>query len=323
MCARGAPKLKPGQEIKVLSWNVQYMAGKNYVFYYDRLDNQGPDERPSTADIEATLDGVARIIAAEKPDIVLLQEIDESASRTDGKDQLQPLLTRLPPGLYPCHADTFYWRAAFVPHPRIMGSVGMKLSTLSRFEISSAARLALPMLRQDPATDMFYLQRAILSADLPVEGKDQPYVVFNTHLDAFAQGTNTMELQIASVQSALRDAQGRAHAWLIGGDFNLLATDASYERLGTTEKAYFNPKTELAPLVQQHRSIPSASSIPGPDHARWFTHFPNDPRIGKLDRTIDYIFVPKDTPVLEERVLHGPATRLSDHMPLITTIRLP
>ena len=40
------------------------------------------------------------------------------------------------------------------------------------------------------------------------------------------------------------------------------------------------------------------------------------------DRTIDYIFVPKDTTVLEERVIHGEATRLSDHMPVVTTVRL-
>jgi endonuclease/exonuclease/phosphatase family metal-dependent hydrolase len=26
-----------------MNWNVQYMAGKNYVFFYDRLDGSGPD----------------------------------------------------------------------------------------------------------------------------------------------------------------------------------------------------------------------------------------------------------------------------------------
>ncbi len=30
-----APTLLPGQALKVMTWNVQYLAGKNYVFWYD------------------------------------------------------------------------------------------------------------------------------------------------------------------------------------------------------------------------------------------------------------------------------------------------
>lgn len=46
-CPADTPTLQPGQTVRVLSWNVQYMAGKDYVFFYDLLDESGPDERPS------------------------------------------------------------------------------------------------------------------------------------------------------------------------------------------------------------------------------------------------------------------------------------
>jgi hypothetical protein len=33
-----APTLLPGQALKVMTWNVQYLAGKNYVFWNDTAD---------------------------------------------------------------------------------------------------------------------------------------------------------------------------------------------------------------------------------------------------------------------------------------------
>ena len=43
-CATDAPVLEAGQSVTVMNWNVQYMAGKGYVFWYDLLDESGPDE---------------------------------------------------------------------------------------------------------------------------------------------------------------------------------------------------------------------------------------------------------------------------------------
>jgi hypothetical protein len=50
VCPADAPELTPGQAVKVLSWNIQYLAGKDYVFWYDLFDESGPDDRPSRGD---------------------------------------------------------------------------------------------------------------------------------------------------------------------------------------------------------------------------------------------------------------------------------
>ena len=42
-CPDNTPVLSPGQAVKVLTWNVQFMAGKNYVFFFDVFDGNGPD----------------------------------------------------------------------------------------------------------------------------------------------------------------------------------------------------------------------------------------------------------------------------------------
>ena len=136
-CDANAPLLQAGQTLKVLSYNVQFMAGKGYLFFFELSNDAGPDERPLPADVAHTTDEVARIIREEDPDIVLLQEIDDGAKRTGHMDQLRALLSRLP-SAYRCHTSTFYWKARFVPHRRIMGAVGMKLSTISKYRITAS-----------------------------------------------------------------------------------------------------------------------------------------------------------------------------------------
>ncbi len=134
-----APMLQRGQSIKVLSWNLQYMAGKNYEFWYDRADGSGPDTRPSRADIEATYAEVVRIIEEQKPDILLLQELHDGAVRTDHEDQLQRLISMLPEE-FSNHTEAFYWQTDFVPIPQIMGAEGLKLAVISKYRIDSAIR---------------------------------------------------------------------------------------------------------------------------------------------------------------------------------------
>src|SRR4029078_5418802 len=87
-CAQAAPVLQPGQSLKIMTWNVQFMAGKNYVFFSALPDGNAPDDRPTAQDITITLGEVARVIRAEHPDLVLLQEVDDGAARTDYENQL-------------------------------------------------------------------------------------------------------------------------------------------------------------------------------------------------------------------------------------------
>ncbi|NJO03168.1 MAG: endonuclease/exonuclease/phosphatase family protein, partial [Bacteroidia bacterium] len=187
-----APRLRAGQTLKALSWNIQYLAGKDYIFWYDLPDGSGPDIQPSSQAIAATVEGVARIITQENPDIILLQEVDENARRSYYEDQLKKLLTLLP-AAYCCYTEAFYWKAAYVPHPKVQGRVGMKLVVLSKYQMQSAWRHQLALIERkhwyDWVEQQFNLKRALQEVYLPVEG-GRELVVGNTHLSAFAQGTN-------------------------------------------------------------------------------------------------------------------------------------
>lgn len=316
------PKLQSGQKIKVLSWNVQYMASKNYVFFYDVLDGSGPDERPSRKDIDWTTKEVARIIVEENPDIILLQEMDEDAKRTDYENQLDNLLTLLPKE-YAAYTSAWYWRAWFVPHPKIMGRVGMKTCVISKYQINSALRHQLPLIETENwLMQQFNLKRAVQEVHFPVKG-GKDFIAFNTHLSAFAQGSRNMEYQVNFTHRLLTQASQVGNAWVIGGDFNLLPLGKAYSLLPKRHQAYYNPVNEITPLFRDFRGIPTQAETDSSERVRYFTHFPNDPIVKAPDRTIDYLFFPKNIRITQHYVRQKGTLRLSDHLPVVAEFVIP
>ncbi len=320
-CADDTPSLEPGQDLTVMTWNIQYLAGKDYVFFYDLLDGSGPDTRPEPAAIARTLDEVVRVLEDVDPDVVLLQEVDDGAKRTDGADQLQLILDELAT-TYACHASALYWRAAFVPHPSILGSVGMKLSTISRFQIDEATRYDLARIPSDPLTRQFDLRRAILETRLPVAG-GQDVVVLNTHFDAFAQGADTMQQQVAQAKELVDGLTRADEPWILGGDLNLLPPGRQYDDLGPVQRSYYSPQSELSVLTDAYPAVPSMDEANGADRDVWFTHIPNDPSAGGLDRTIDFMLFNPLLDLGEHLVRQDDTAEISDHLPVIATWTIP
>ena len=317
-----APTLKAGQTLKVLSWNVQFMAGKNNLFWFDLPDQSGPDARPSREDISATLNEVARVIREEKPDIIFLQEIADGHAATDGEDQLARLLTLLPRE-YVCHTSAFYVWSAFVPRRQVLGAVGIKLSILSKYKISHAVRHQLAQTPADWLTRQFSPRRAVLEAHLPVQG-GADFVAFVTHLDPLAKGTDILTRQLGVVQNLMRAASLAGQPWAFGGDFNLLPPDSqAFARLNESQKRFYDSPSELSALMPRAQSVPSFAECSGPEFAQWLTHNPNDVGPTQLDKTIDYIFFADEIKIGAHSVRQHDTLKISDHLPVLAEIQLP
>jgi len=313
------PVLQSGQSLKVLNWNLQYMAGKNYVFFYDEWDGSGPDKRPSRKDIEATWVEVLRVIREENPDVLILQELHVGSASTDREDQVKRLIDNLPPE-YAYWTSAWYWKAAFVPHPRIMGSAGMKLVIISKYKIDAATRYQLPLMPNDPITRHLNFKRAVLEARLPVQGGKE-LALMSIHMDAFAQGSDTMERQVDYVVKLLETTEQAGRSFAIAGDFNLVPPGLSYSRLPDDEKPMFKPETEISRLYDRWAGYPTLEQADGPNWQTYLTHFPNI--TNSPDRILDYFFVsgdirPDDFYVRQHDTLH-----ISDHLPTVLNFRLP
>ena len=318
-CDANTPTLKPGQTLKVLSYNVQFMAGKGYVFFFDLPNDAGPDERPAPADIAKTTDEVARITKDEDPDIVLLQEVDDGAKRTDYADQLRVLLSKLPPA-YRCHTSTFYWKARFVPHRRIMGSVGMKLSTISKYRITASIRHSLAAGPHNLLTRQFHPKRAILETRLPIEGGGD-LAVLNLHLEAFPNSSDVMAKQVGQLDALLTRLSAEGCPFIAAGDFNLLPP-GQRTRLPAAQAVAYRQDTEMAPLYTKYQVIPPQPSPNDPPSTDWLTHFPNDPGVPGPDRTIDYLVLSPRLKVLDAHVRQRDTQNISDHLPVAAVLQL-
>ncbi|MFJ4145359.1 endonuclease/exonuclease/phosphatase family protein [Pseudomonas sp. NPDC089734] len=313
------PPLVPGQALKVMTWNIQYLAGKRYVFWYDMADGSGEEERPTPEDIAYNLDEVARVIRDEQPDIVLLQEVNDGAKNTDYQNQLALLQERVT-DLYPCSTEAFYWKADFVPDPHIRGSVGMKLATLSRYKIDHAERLQLPVADADIIRRQFQPKPALLVSYLPLRDGEQ-LAVINTHLSA-QPDDDTRLRQIQTTGKLLDRFESSGTPWLIGGDFNLLPL-GQYQRLPAEQQARYNADSELHTLWDKYPMIPSNNEASGIERNRWLTHFPNDTRVSGPDRTLDYLFYSPSLKRIDARVRRDDTLLISNHLPVIGRFLLP
>jgi endonuclease/exonuclease/phosphatase family metal-dependent hydrolase len=314
------PILMPGQALKVMTWNIQYLAGKRYVFWYDMPDGSGPDERPTADDIAYNLDEVARVIRDEQPDIVLLQEVNDGAKNTDYTNQLALLQERVT-DLYPCSTEAFYWKSDFVPDRHIYGSVGMKLATLSRYQMDKAERLQLPSPNGNLIGRQFEPKRALLLSDLPLRDGGHLAVV-NTHLGDFKPGDDTLQRQVAATTQLLDTFEQAGTLWISGGDFNLLP-QGQYQRLPAEQREQYAPESELHALWDKYPMIPSNDDANGEDRRKWYTRFPNDPRLSGPDRTLDYLFYSLKLKRVDAQVRQADTLLISDHLPVIGRFLVP
>lgn len=317
-CSTQAPLLAPGQALKVMTWNVQYLAGKRYVFWNDQA--AGTDEAPTADDMAFSLDEVARVIRDEQPDVVLLQELDDGAKASDYQNQLKLLQERVA-DLYPCSANAFDWKADFIPDPHIFGSVGRQLATLSRYEIEHAERLQLPVSQVNLISRQFKPKDALLLTYLPLSDGGQ-MAILNTHLDRATQPDDTLQTQVSAVTKVLDKFESRGTPWLIGGDFNLLPL-GQYQRLPSEQRTPYSADSALHVLWDKYPMIPTNNEASGIDRARWLTHYPNDPGVSGPDRTVDYLFYSPRIKRVEARVRQDDTLRISDHLPVIARFLLP
>lgn len=319
-CHIAAPILQPGQAIKVMTWNLQSFGGKGRIPQY-QLDRTAPPTRqPSASQRAATLDQVVRILREEQPDVLLLQELQDGARASDYDDQLALLMERLS-DLYPCRSEAFYWRAAFIPHPRVLGSAGMKLATLSRFQMTRAERLQLPQAGGNPLTRPFGLKPALLLSHLPLNGGGE-LVAINSHLYGPSQDDDTLFRQVEMSRGLLEHLEQEGTPWVFGGDLNLLAP-GQYQQLSPDQRSDYAPRSELTALAARFPSIPSAAEATGAERQQWYTYAPDTSRASRPDRTLDHLLHSARLHRLGAQVRNGDTPDISDHLPLSARLLLP
>jgi endonuclease/exonuclease/phosphatase family metal-dependent hydrolase len=313
----GAPTLPQTRRIKAVTFNVQFLAGTRYHFFYDG----GPDTLVvAPSDIEKTAARIAAFVENSAADLVLLQEVDSSARRTAYIDQIALLRAILPRELQN-HVSAYYWKSKFVPHPKVLGSAGTQLVTISRYRMGKARRYQLPCAVGNPIERDFNLKRAILEVDLPASNGSS-ITILNTHLEAFPKGSNVKERQVQKILERLNSLTRMGQPWILGGDFNLVPPGQA-TRLATQNPGIHHEPSALGPIYERYQGVPAISDATGEQMQRCFTFTQRTGETRIPVRTLDYFFASPAVKIECYTVPQEEMMGVSDHLPLIADFTLP
>lgn len=207
-----AKSIKPGDSIKLLSWNLGFGAlGDNADFFMDGGKMVYPADE---ARVRTNIDAFVSEVKAQDADIVLFQEIDKDSDRSYHIDQ-----TDVFDGLgYNNMAFAYNFKVAYAPVPiPPMGKIDSGIATYSSYPASSAERIQLPCPFSWPIRT-FNLKRCLLVTRIPVEGGKE-IVLINLHLEAYDDGEGKTA-QAKMLMDILNEESGKGNYVIVGGDFN-------------------------------------------------------------------------------------------------------
>ncbi len=209
----GSASLPLGEELSLLSWNIGYGGlGKEADFF---MDGGTQSKSADQAQVHVYLDGISATVAENSPDLLLLQEVDSSSSRTYRIDE-----RRLLRGGMSTETYALNYSCPFVPIPwPPIGRVNSGLYTLTDgLTVSSAERISLPCPFSWPLR-VANLKRCLLVSHLPIEGSDRELVLVNLHLEAYDDGEGKIA-QTKQLQSFILGEYAKGNYVIAGGDFN-------------------------------------------------------------------------------------------------------
>ena len=323
-------------DIDVMTWNIRFGAGR-LPFFGDAC---GDRVIFTSAEIEASLHGVADKINAIDPDIVLLQEVDRQSKRSAYIDQVQWLLDNSSLN-YGAYASV--WKAQVIPSDGI-GRMDFGNVILSKWELSEAERIKLPLREdQDALTQYFYLRRNILKAKVRIPNLNLFYNAFyvvNIHATAFATD-DTKQKHVDTYVQTLKDLDDAGASFVTGGDLNALppgaaSTDFCLADICSGESyhtdadggphkdgSYFDNFTNepilLQPLYDAYTPAISLTNYSA-NESHYFTHAPSTGDV-TADRKLDYLFTNLTWNTNSDST-HQDASNWSDHMPVTATLNL-
>ncbi len=330
-----------------MTWNIRFGAARIPWFG----DSCGDRVLMTESETTGYLQKIASFINSTQPDILLLQEVDVSSKRSAYVNQIQWLLdnTDLNYGAY-----ASMWDAQLIPSDGL-GKVDVGNAVLSRWEITDAERIQLPLRTdQDALTQYFYLRRNILKVkiNLPDSASviGQEFYAVNIHATAFATD-DTKQKHIDKYKDVLDGLNQPGVIFVSGGDLNSIPTPTvndsidfcmedmcSGESFHTDgdggphrEGSYFDnfQATDNYPGEQNllqpfydDESLYTAINFSDRNLSDNFTHSPwnTDYDVQEYwDRKLDYLFTNYQDWSLTGKT-HNDIDKISDHAPVSATM---
>lgn len=210
--------LLTGEPIVIMTWNIGYGAlGDNADFFMDGGKMVG------TADegrVEYNLNGMTKVINEQKPDILMLQEVDRYSTRSHYFDEFEYIRQFADiDAVSNERAFAYNYVVSFVPMPvPPIGKVNAGIGVFSKYDVSECTRVKLPCPFSWPLRTI-NLKRCLEVSRLPISNSDKELVLINLHLDAYDNGEGRIE-QTKVLKDLLESELDKGNYVIAGGDFN-------------------------------------------------------------------------------------------------------
>ncbi|MEG1594233.1 MAG: endonuclease/exonuclease/phosphatase family protein, partial [Oscillibacter sp.] len=297
-----------GQDYTLLTYNVGFGAySADYSFFMDG----GTESRAYSKEaVQKNLTGALTAAVGEKPDFLLLQELDVDATRSYHVDQSVLARAALPAlgGVYAQNYDSPYllWPLTS-PH----GASKAGMMTFTACHAESALRRRLPV--ETGFTKFLDLDRCYTLTRIPVEGGGT-LCLYNVHLSAYTSDGRIATQQLQLLLADMAGEVARGNYAVCGGDFNKDLLGDSSAIFGVSGAAYTwaqpFPAELLPPEVALAAPLDAANPVPSCRNA----DAPYDPPVSFV-LTVDGFLVSGNVTVRSAQVLDTGFSS-SDHNPV-------
>ena len=220
-------KVNKANELHLLTWNTGYGAlDEREDCYWDGGKGVYGE---SKIVVQENIDAMKDKISELNPDIFFLQELDLNSKRSFYIDEFASIKEKFKETEYD-NSFAKNFKAGLVPLPlyKMTGKVEAGIATFSKYQITDAERIQLPIPFSWP-TSLFNLKRCLLVTRIPIADNEKELVVINLHLEAYDDGVGKAK-QLAMLMDLMQEEYNKGNYVIAGGDFNQTFSTTNYEK---------------------------------------------------------------------------------------------
>ena len=296
------------ESYRLVSYNIGFGAySDDYSFFMDG----GRESRARSKEAVCENVGGAMTVAADAaPDFLFLQEVDVDGTRSHHVDEYAYACSLLPELGQRVFAQNYDSPYLFWPLLEPHGANRSGLATLSRWEISSAARRRLPI--EEGFMKLVDLDRCYSVSRVPLEN-GRELVLYNFHLSAYTSDGAIAEEQLRQLFADMSAEDAVGNYAVAGGDFNKDLLGSSSEIFGVSGPAYTWAQPIPPELVPEELTVVAPFDEAEPVASCRNADRPYGPDSYRV--TVDGFIVSANVTVLDAQVIDT-TFRWSDHNPV-------
>ncbi|MCR5009341.1 MAG: endonuclease/exonuclease/phosphatase family protein [Clostridia bacterium] len=262
-------KAGTGKTYRIVSWNIGFGAYEDdYGFF---MDGGTQSWAWSKERLDTNLKNISDLLAKQKADLYLIQEVDFDATRSYHFDEREYLVKDLGDQNY-TFAQNYDSPFLMYPLTQPHGKSRAGLMTFSRFVIDSAVRRELPI--ETGFTKFLDLDRCYSANRIPMDnGKE--LVLYNFHLSAYTSDGKIANEQLKLLLADIQEEYKKGNYCIAGGDFNkdILGDSSKYFGKSDIEYTWAQPIPEgtfdgynvkLESPLNEASPVPSCRNADGP-----------------------------------------------------------